>query len=1024
MAVIRQKTQVFNQPVGVVRADAGAGQIGRAISSAASRLSDLAYRDAVVSAEKAGQQAAKAQPSSRIVSIDPDTNMPVAYDPPASFGSIASRSYQNMIDRRFEESILNEFATKGAEFAASSSTAEQYKTRMTNYIQEMYSSEGETTSYSTYIGEAGKEYVASTYATLAKKEAEAAKKALQKQQLLSGYVDRKKLASLIAAGADSEEISALADSLRARNLDLFNTDGITFSAWASENDTIDGLQGLSANNALVDIYSRLSASEQSQFKLGLTDPRIMAQLSDRLDNPNLEGLAIAAKTQTSIPTLIAALDSFASIGEDYVESEVNNIVSELAPTLTASGASINSVFEKADAIEDLDIRSAVKKEIAANWVEKSLDALGKTASDIDIISEALQNSASPDYKAIEDLIGFENSLLVGIIQGMTPEQRSDLATEISDRRAALNRMENRADLEKENKIRQELTNFAEAVDLRDAYKRAITGIETSKLDEQTQQTLITRAKENYAEESRSRADRILLSTAEIQELSDAVKQPSSDLEGNIREAWMLLRPAYDSAPASTEAYLSRRLKASTNQNNRYLNGVRMDAIEGNLSTASEDDVAFYDKQLFGNVTVTAANMFEFPKIVEAFNKGVILPSVKTAMEAALTSNDEAAFNTAIQTFERFSSLEAVTEDGRRTDLDIMRKSLSPDAYALYSAISNSARDEGVEPLSIALEFRNYEGNIDADIKLDLELPKNANIRRALDAYPMSDNYRKEILSMLRLQKVRGNKITDDSISSIIDNYTSKMATDPNVIGPYIGDSAVYARNIYITDSEVIENREQLTDALADSGMFDDLLRGDTVLDSAVAGFLNAIGGNAVVATQSVIQQFTTGVGASETLSDRNRIRQGLAALNIELTYKPVVSSFNQGVPMYEVGYINDYGGFEPIIINDTPWTLSKQVDVAAKKGEMRLQALNMFQSSVKADAPSGDKAIAEINYLATLEHITEDQFISSATKMRQWGRIFNDDDMALNIFREKRKLYDGLSDPLRITITEGAESEE
>ena len=84
----------------------------------------------------------------------------------------------------------------------------------------------------------------------------------------------------------------------------------------------------------------------------------------------------------------------------------------------------------------------------------------------------------------------------------------------------------------------------------------------------------------------------------------------------------------------------------------------------------------------------------------------------------------------------------------------------------------------------------------------------------------------------------------------------------------------------------------------------------------------------------------------------------------------------------------------------------------------------MFQSSVKADAPSGDKAIAEINYLATLEHITEDQFISSATKMRQWGRIFNDDDMALNIFREKRKLYDGLSDPLRITITEGAESEE
>ena len=1023
MAVIRQKTQVFNQPVGVVRTDAGAGQIGRAISSAASRISDLAYRDAVINAEKAGQQAAKAQPSSRIVSIDPDTNMPVAYDPPASFGSIASRSYQNMIDRRFEESILNEFATKGAEFAASSSTAEQYKTRITNYIQEMYSSEGEATPYSTYIGEAGKEYVASTYSTLAKKEAEAAKKALQRQQLLGGYGDEQKLASLVAAGADSEEISTLGNSLRARYLDLFNTEAITFSAWSAANDRISGLQGLSANNALVDIYSRLSASEQSLFKLGLTDPKIMAQLSNKLDNPNLEGLAIAAKTQTSVPTLIAALDSFASIGEDYVESEVNNIVSELAPTLTASN--IGEIMPKLEAIEDPQIRREVSVEIFSNWVEKNLDLAGKKASDIDMISEALQNSASPDFKAIEDLIGGDMGKLVAKhIQRMTPEQRSDLATEISDRRAALKRMENVADLEKENNLRQQLTDFAKAVDLNDAYERAITSIETSKLDEQTQQTLITRAKENYAEESRSRADRILLSTAELQELSDAVKQPSVSLEGNALEAWMLLRPAYDSAPASTEAYLTRRLKASENQNNRYLNGVRMDAIEGDLSAVSQDELAFYDKQLFGNVSVTAANMFEFPKIVEALNKGVVLPSVKTAMEAALTSNDEAAFNTAIQTFERFSNLEAVTEDGRRTDLDIMRKSLSPEAYALYSAISNSARDEGVEPLSIALEFRNYEGDIDADIKLDLELSKNANIRRALDAYPMSDNYRKEILSMLRLQKVRGNKITDDSISSIIDNYTSKMATDPSVIGPYIGDSAVYARNIYITDSEVIENREQLTDALADSGMFDDLLRADTVLDSAVAGFLNAIGGNAVVATQSVIQQFTTGVGASETLSDRNRIRQGLAALNIELTYKPVVSAFNQGVPMYEVGYINDYGGFEPIIINDTPWTLSKKVDVVAKKGEMRLQALNMFQSAVKADAPSGDKAIAEINYLATLEHITEDHFISSTTKMRQWGRIFNDEDMALNIFREKRKLYDGLSDPLRITITEGAESEE
>jgi hypothetical protein len=394
------------------------------------------------------------------------------------------------------------------------------------------------------------------------------------------------------------------------------------------------------------------------------------------------------------------------------------------------------------------------------------------------------------------------------------------------------------------------------------------------------------------------------------------------------------------------------------------------------------------------------------------------------MESALTSNDEAAFNTAIQTFERFSNLEAVTEDGRRTDLDIMRKSLSPEAYALYSAIGHTARLEGSEPLSVALEFRNYDGNVDADIKEDLGLAKNANIRRALDAYPMSDNYRKEILSLLRMQRVRGNKITDDSISSIIDNYTSRMTTDPNVFGSYIGDSTVYARNIYFSDAEIIANREQLTDLIADSGQFNDLLKGGTALDAAAAGFANMIGGNLLTTSRAIVEEFTTGVGASETLSDRDRIRRGLEALNIELSYRPVVSAFNQGVPMYEVGYFNQAEGFTPIEINDQTWTLVKPEMQVNKGSEMRFQAFNMLQVAVKADAPDGDKAIAEIRYLATLDHFTEDHFISDTKKVREYATIFNDDKMALSIYRAQREKFEGLFEPLRIRITEGAESEE
>ncbi len=272
MAVIRQRTQVFNKPVGVVRADAGATQIGSAISSAASRISQLAYREAAINAEIAGQKAAKSQPSDKIIAINPDTNMPEAYTPPASFGTIAARSYQNMIDRRFEESILNEFATRGSEFAKALLQQINIKIECPNTLRKCTTAEGEATPYSRYIQEAGSEYVASTYAALAKKQAEAAKKALKNQQLMSGYLDEKKLANLIAAGGSNEDILALSSSLRAKYLDLRNTNNMTFASWKSANDRIDGLQGLSANNNLVDIYSTLSPSDQSMFKLGLTKP--------------------------------------------------------------------------------------------------------------------------------------------------------------------------------------------------------------------------------------------------------------------------------------------------------------------------------------------------------------------------------------------------------------------------------------------------------------------------------------------------------------------------------------------------------------------------------------------------------------------------------------------------------------------------------------------------------------------------------------------------------------------------------
>jgi len=1005
MAVIRQKTQIFNQPVGVVRADAGGAQVGEAISNAASRISQLAYREAAQNAEAAGKKAAQSQPSDKIIAIDPTTNMPVAYTPPASFGTIAARSYQNMIDRRFEESILSEFAAKGSEFASSSSSADQYKSRISNYIQEMYNSEGEATPYSRYIEEAGKEYVASTYASLAKKQAEAAKKALINQQLMAGYLDEKKLVNLIGAGASNEDITSLANSLRARYLDLKDTDSMTFKQWRSANDRIDGLEGLYANNNLIDIYSTLSPSDQSLFKLGLTKPNIMSSLANKIGSNNLETLALEAKTTTSIPTLLAGLDSFASIADEYVENQTNSILSEVGPNISAS-TSVIDIVGIGSKIEDESVQKEVMSELLAKWVEKNLDAAGKKASDIDIISEALLDESSPDYQAIADLIGGNQGESVAKqIQGMTQEQRSNLATEISERRAALLRMESKADLEEENRLRQSLIDFQNATDLNASFQSALSNIESSTLDEVKQQTLRELARQNFAEQSRIRVDRIKLSKTDIQNLKNAVTQEKTDLKGNVKEAYDLLREAYKFDASSTSAYLDRKLKAITEQNNRYIIGMKIDAIQSNLPTASPNDLAEYDSYLFKDEFITAGNMLEFPQIVEAFNQGVVLPSAKVAMESALTSLNEDVLNNAIQVFDKFSNLEATTEDGRRTDLDVMRKNLSPETYALYSALNFVAREQGVEPLSIALEFRNYDGNVDNDIKADLDLPKGGNINRALDTYPMSSNYKKEILATLRMQKVRGNVITEDLISSVINTYTSRMKKDPSVVGPYIGDSTAFPRNNYFSNDEIIANRNQLTNLLADSGQFNDLLKGDNALDAMASTLGGILGSDVILTSRAIVEIFTTGVGANEELSDRNRIRQGLAALNIDLKYNPVVSSIESGVPMYEVGYLDQFDSFQPIMINDQTWTLEKTE--STRKQDLTLQSFNNLTVANNADAPKSERAIAEINYLASLPHMDEETFINNPSNMATYKEIFGDNATALNIFRSRREVYTG-----------------
>jgi len=169
MAIVRQKTTVFNKPIGVVRSDVGAKSVGDAIGNAASGIQRIAFQQASQAAQTKGEDLAKSISSSAFRTIDPTTGNTVNFnapaEPPSGFGSIAANAYQRVVDQRYENSINQEIKFKAQEISLKYPfDAASYSEVMKDYIAQM--SEGSIGKYKTYVEEKGTEWLASTQSNI------------------------------------------------------------------------------------------------------------------------------------------------------------------------------------------------------------------------------------------------------------------------------------------------------------------------------------------------------------------------------------------------------------------------------------------------------------------------------------------------------------------------------------------------------------------------------------------------------------------------------------------------------------------------------------------------------------------------------------------------------------------------------------------------------------------------------------------------------------------------------------------
>jgi hypothetical protein len=987
MAVIRQQTQVFNQPIGVVRADAADDAVGRAIAGAASDLANLAYREAAINAEQAGVESAGAASRANLVTIDPTTGRPVAYKPPSNFGRLAARSYQNMIDRRFEESINDEIRERGAEIAANSTSAAQYRDRMSGYIQEMYSNavgeNGELNNYGRFIEETGTAYVSSTFSTMREREVQAAREALVRQQNLANYEAMRRIPELIIAGANPEETTASIAAEEQRLLDLYNGGHISISTFSSRMDQLDGFTSQVADNRLINIASSLPQGSplRPMLSAAIRNPNLIPDLAQRLNIPNLSQIIIEARLNGSDESLISAMTAQANFLDDYEESEVDQFARSITVT---PDMSLDDV-RLANLSTPEQFRDEVFNELVGQWASQVLNLEAIDENDIDQITNELRNTGQFSFSQTQAIAGPE---VARQLAGMSQSERDSLAEQLSGRRAALNAISSETTTQTINALRASVRESYNDGTLIGRENTLRNNINLADIDETTRGELLGALDNALVERLLDRAGSVDGISHNMMKTFRDMVSSSPEVQGEFlqtldvtqRAAFTAYRDAFNIQPTTTNNSMGYRINSLNNTAEDAARAMRYNGILSAVESGrgvSPEDLEFIDEELDLGV-LNASDAIQNQTMLEFANRGYALPSFVRAIETGLRSRNEADVAAAVQLFEVYSNPTVEVENGRVQRLDLLRSQMSERNYALFAAISFVARDENRPPLDVMLEFQSFEEDPDVAIRSDLGLSSNTPLRTLFAEYPMSSNYREEILATMRVRRARGEVFTEDTVEEIIESYTAKqfgLNEDTAVFGPYIGDETVYARTNYFSANQIEENASALYDAMAEDPMLRATLRGGTTADAVLMGLRNSLGLNIADGAASLLEDLfpqSFGVDATMRMSERDRLMGGLQVAGFELKYQPMADEFERGRAVYQVGYVQN-GAFQPILINNEPWLLSQQEDEVSSFQVS--QAYNNYLASMQGGANREEIRRAEFAYMRTLDHMTDEMLM-------------------------------------------------
>lgn len=829
MAVIRERTQVFSQPVGVRRVDTGEQEVWRSISRSAEVFSEISHQRAVEGRTKEAEEAALAVPTSELFVLDSETGEPAVLNTGENKGRVYAKTYERLINKRYINSIDTEIAEKALEIARRSPNSSVFKEEASRYVQNMVKAsapDGERTQYTTVIEDAGKAIVGKMFADMQDKERKAIAARVKRDNKLMVATKISKLEGLLEIGVDvSEDFNNLAAEVG----DLWAAEAITADQIVRLDKIGQGLNALSSNPRLLSIYRGSSASVKSAIELGIREPFYLDNLvnSGKLTQTTATLIKDSLIGPASASDLITALTSSGEL-DKALDEEAYDIFKENNPVTMLT------------TLEHLQNYKAFGNEAYYTALQTKLN-MSVSTNDVDSLAPkilALSNQTVNKQGLVD--AGFTDANAEIILQ-LPFDDRKGLTDYLDNFRLQFSKVEKQERENKTTKAQTLINEYARTTSTKDillfkSYNNNITNLKNMGLSPEDFNKFESQLFDEFSKKLQKVVVLPEVTLEELEQLNADIQSnasfPSFDATDKQIGYFILINELDETVRmrVHTKLVTQRRAELKQQDNERNISAAFTSIAE--RRGLSDDQRNALDDHLYGKGEAKRLpDIFELASIKDGeflmnnengfltrLSNGDILPSELNGIISALQSTDSVNQNVAFDIMRQLYFAEQMSMDGTQSSrrnllLTLQRNNENVFPRNLYNRVTtamhvgNISLRKGISitPAEILNQIDRSDVNVEEVLRGTLGVSSSeiyskygpSASKSADKILPlMHPEARAQFAALMRYQAALGNPTNRDSLEDYFESFVNGLVEDDRILPEYrVGEHTEYSLDI-------------------------------------------------------------------------------------------------------------------------------------------------------------------------------------------------------------------------------------